>query len=65
METAKYKTIPPIITKAMIVEKLKEQGCTNISYSGKNERFYYYEKDRTQRIYSKEYLTNHLFNNEV
>ena len=65
MEAAKYKTVPPTITKAMITDKLREQGCTHISYSGKNERFYYHEKDGTQRIYSKKYLTNHLFNNKV
>ena len=62
MEQAKYKILSPAITKAMIIEHLKSEGCTHIHYAGKNERFHYYDKEGEKRIYSKKYLINILIN---
>lgn len=62
METAKYKIIPPRITKAHIREYLKDEGCTDIRYSGKSGMFFYTDKSGTKQEHGKTYLTKLLTN---
>lgn len=41
MEIAKYKILPPAITKAMLKSFITDLGGINIRYSGKLRTFFY------------------------
>lgn len=42
------------MTKRQVIEKLRHEGMSNVSYSGKERKFFATDKMGVRRVYSKE-----------